>query len=155
MVVIWAYSQVTTNQLGMNQQAYQIFTGALTNAADAASIQVTPASVSDGTPVFDQKQADTQFKQVLASNLNLDPTTLQPKANTLFTTAPVIQLEKFFDYSNTTFPYHYVNSQYGIDVTLNGPSIVYSVEISSPRYYLSTQSFEMQWSEAVAYPDNP
>lgn len=140
---------------GQDELAIERLHYALQLASHAASVMVTDPTVSDGQITFDQTEADAVFKRTLADNLALDKTTLQPLSGSLFQTGPTIELEQFIDYSNATFPDHYVNSTYGIDTTLYGPAIVYAVQLPAPKFFHSSPSFNLQWSTIASYPDNP
>ncbi|SFV03719.1 hypothetical protein [Alicyclobacillus macrosporangiidus] len=154
LIVFFVQVHLSVLNTGYQEQALQRVTYALENASHAASMQVTSASVSDGYPVFDQTQADAIFREVIASNMKLDANTLSPLAGSMFKQPLTVELEQFVDYSNTpSFPYHYSNPAYGIDVVLNGPSIVYVVKIPIPQVWTKNAAYDREWSTVAAYPD--
>ena len=155
LVAYFIQVHVTMLNTGMQENAYERFTYACEIASHDASLDVTPNSVSDGFPIFNQTEATTTFDQDLAENMQLNPNTLAPLPGTLYQQPVQILLEQFFDYSNTSFPYHYTNSTYGIDVTLNGPAIVYVVQAQIPSIEPGVSGFSKTWSVVQGYPDSP
>lgn len=155
MVAYFIQVHVSMLNTATEENAYERFTYACEIASHDASLDVTPESVSDGFPIFDQTKATNSFDQDLAENMQLNPTTLAPLPGTLYQQPVQILLQQFFDYSNTTFPYHYTNSTYGIDVTLNGPAIVYVVQAQIPTIQPGVTGFPKIWSVVQAYPDSP
>lgn len=135
----WTHEQVLN--LEMETVVYHRIENAMILASQDAVEDVEPASTANGQPIFDQTEADETFRATLANNLGLDPNTLQPLPNSTFHVAPKILDEEFYDWSNTTFPYHYVNSTYGIDMTLDAPSIVFVVQFTMPSYAANVQPF--------------
>ncbi|WP_206886118.1 hypothetical protein [Alicyclobacillus mali (ex Roth et al. 2021)] len=135
----WTHEQVLN--LEMETVVYHRIENAMILASQDAVEDVVPSSTANGQPIFDQTEADQTFRATLAHNLGLDPSTLQPLPNSTFHVAPHIVDEEFYDWSNTTFPYHYVNSTYGIDETLDAPSIVFVVQFTMPSYAANVQPF--------------
>ena len=107
-------------------------------AAQDAVQDVTPSTLASGQAVFDQLEADATFRSTLAANLDLNASTLEPNPNTMLKVAPQILVEKFIDYSNSTFPTTYTNSTYHINYTssypITNPSIVLVVQFTMPSY---------------------
>jgi len=135
----WTHEQVLN--LEMETVVYDRFENAMILASQDAVEDVVPSSTANGQPIFDQTEADETFRATLANNLGLDPSTLQPLPNSTFHVAPQIVDEEFYDWSNTTFPYHYVNSTYGINETLDAPSMVVVVQFTVPSYAANVQPF--------------
>ncbi|MCL6441881.1 MAG: hypothetical protein K6T83_00200 [Alicyclobacillus sp.] len=141
LVILQFQAHQQVFNLEMEEEDYHRIEDALQLASQDAVLDVTHDSVADGQVMFDQAQVDTIFRATLANNLDLDPTTLQPKPGTMLTVAPRILDEEFIDTSNASFPYHYVNSTYGVDVTLNEPSIVVVVQFTMPSYAANVKPF--------------
>ncbi|QSO50144.1 hypothetical protein [Alicyclobacillus mengziensis] len=152
--VIFAVTSFTRNtDMNYDLLADRRLADALELASDGASEQVQIASVANGDIVFNQAAADSTFKTILANNLALDPSTLTPLSNSMYQSGATVNVEQFFDYSNTTFPYTYDNPQYGIDVVLTGPAIVYNVTLPVPKNFESSPSgFPLTWTKVASYP---
>ncbi|WP_029421786.1 hypothetical protein [Alicyclobacillus macrosporangiidus] len=151
LVILQFQSHLQVFNLEMEESDYHRVHDALQLATDDAVEMVTQDSVSNGQPVFDQTKADNAFRSTLANNLDLDPGTWQPKPNTMLKTAPQVLDEEFFDWSNANFPYHYVNTTYGIDVTMNEPSIVLVVQFTMPSYAANVKPFTMNIPVVASY----
>ncbi|KPV42691.1 hypothetical protein [Alicyclobacillus ferrooxydans] len=125
----------------------------LESATHAAVLMVVPSSVSDGDITYDQTKANDIFRQIVATNLALNPTTLAPLPNSPYQSPLVIDSEAFIDYSDvSSFPYVYKNPTYGIDVTLHGPAVVYVVQIPIPRAFNASLAYPIRWTVIQAYP---
>ncbi|GBF32818.1 hypothetical protein DCCM_1014 [Desulfocucumis palustris] len=61
---------------------------AVADACKAAAQQVEPRSEADGYPLIETEKAHDAFRYVLALNLNLDETTLEPRANSMVKNTP-------------------------------------------------------------------
>jgi hypothetical protein len=160
LIIFFVKVHLSVLNTGYQIQALQRATYALERASHAASIQVTPESVSDGYPVFDQARAHAVFWQTLASNMQLDQgtvvdaNTMDPLPGTMFKDPVTLEVEQFIDYTVTpSFPYYYVNPAFGIDVVLNGPSIVYVLDVPIPQIWTHQPAYEKRWSVVAAYPD--
>ncbi|TDY40487.1 hypothetical protein C7445_12016, partial [Alicyclobacillus sacchari] len=127
--------------LEMETVVYHRIVNAMFLASQDAVEDVVPSSTANGQPIFNQTEADQTFRETLANNLGLDPNTLQPVPNSTFHVAPQIVDEEFYDWSNAIFPYHYVNSAYGINETLDAPSMVVVVQFTMPSYAANVQPF--------------
>ncbi|EJY57289.1 hypothetical protein URH17368_0012 [Alicyclobacillus hesperidum URH17-3-68] len=135
----WTHEQVLN--LEMETVVYHRIVNAMFLASQDAVEDVVASSTANGQPIFNQTEAAQTFQTTLANNLGLDPNTLQPVPNSTFHVAPRIVDEEFYDWSDTTFPYHYVNSAYGINETLDVPSMVAVVQFTMPSYAANVQPF--------------
>jgi len=153
LIVPWIQAWIDTESADVQERAYQNLNDALESASQAAVLNVEPTSVSDGNIVFNQGQANATFYQMLAQDMDLDSSTLQPLPGSIYQSAPIVKVTQFFDYSNTNFPVHYLNSTYNIDTWIYGPSIVYVVQEAAPKPYTSSTPFTMTWPDVVSYPD--
>lgn len=140
---------------GNQERAYQKFMDALNLAGHDASLDVFSATVANGSPVFNEAEANVTFRDTLAANLDLNPSTLAPVPGSMFQEPLQIQLEQFVDYSNTsTFPYTYTNPTYGVHVIMNGPSIVWVVLAQIPSQIAFEPGFSKTRIVVDAYPDD-
>lgn len=154
MIFSWIATDVAQASGDIDETAYQHLDYALNIASQAAAQQVNFSSVSTGDIVFDQSGAKQTFDQLLASNMNLNTSTLVPNQGSIYTSSPTIQVMQFLDYSNTSFPYHYVNNQWGINTWIYSPSIVFVVQEQAPKAFVSSPSFTMTWPAVVSYEGN-
>ena len=155
MVVILMVLQFQTHQQVMNLEWQEVDARRIDNAMQLASQdaveRVMPTNAGNGQVVFDQSVADATFKSTLAANLDLNSSTLQPDTNTMLSVTPTILVETFLDASNTTFPYTYTNSTYGINVTLNEPSIIFVLQFTIPSYAHNVSPFTMDVPMVQSY----
>lgn len=155
MVVILVVLQFQTHQQVMNLEWQEADARRIDNAMQLASQdaveQVASTNVGDGQVVFNQSVVDTAFKATLAANLDLNSSTLQPNPNTMLSVAPTILVETFLDSSNTTFPYTYTNSTYGINKTLYEPSVIYVLQFTIPSYASNVSPFTMDVPMVQSY----
>jgi hypothetical protein len=111
----------------------------LNRAAHDAALQIDPVYKVDGQIVFLRDKALQVFTDTLTRNLDLKPN-LSPKANTVLRDPVEIIFEDYVDdLSGVTFPYNYVNTQYGIYKTIDGPAVIYEIRTKAPK--LSTYSY--------------
>ncbi|MDF2646843.1 MAG: hypothetical protein K0Q73_2648 [Paenibacillus sp.] len=112
----------------------------LNRAAHDAALQVDPVLRADGHIVFLRTKARQTFNDTLARNMNLKPD-LSPKANALLQNPVEVIFEDYIDdQSGVTFPYNYVNTQYGIYKTIDGPAVIYEIRTKAVKY--STYSYD-------------
>ncbi|MGG3471558.1 hypothetical protein ABES02_29340 [Neobacillus pocheonensis] len=112
----------------------------LHRAAHDAALQVNPALKVNGQIVFVRDKALQAFKDTFAKNMSLKPD-LSPKPNTLLKNPVEIIFEDYIDdQSGVTFPYNYVNSQYGINKTIKGPAVIYEIRTKAVKH--STYSYD-------------
>lgn len=141
LVVLQFWTHEQALNLEMETVVYHRIVNAMVLASQDAVEDVIPSSTANGEPIFDQAAATQTFRTTLANNLGLDTNTLQPLPNSTFHVAPHIVDEEFYDWSNTTFPYHYVNGTYGMNETLDAPSMVVVVQFTMPSYAANVQPF--------------
>lgn len=141
LVILQFYAHQNVLNMELQEQDYQRISDAVKVAAQDASMDVTQNSASSGEPVFDSSLAIQTFDASLAANLNLNPTTLQPNARTMLAVAPKVLDAQFYDWSNATFPYNYVNPTYNLNQTMNNPSVVFVVQCTIPSYAAGTAPF--------------
>ena len=111
-------------------------------AVHDAAIAIVEEELSKGYIVFDQEQAEKNFKQSLMHHLNLNEN-LSPQEHSFFQDQIDVKLLEFYDDQTVdprtgdlmTFPYVYENAEYEIIEVLNGPSVVAVIEVQSPRYF--------------------
>lgn len=108
----------------------------LNRAAHDAALQIDPALRADGYVVFLRDEALQTFKNTLAMNMNLKPD-LAPNPSALVQEPVEVIFEDYIDdQSGVTFPYNYVNTQYGIYKTIDGPAVIYEIRTKSVPYSL-------------------
>ena len=141
LTIIEIEVHMQTLNLSLQEGDYHRLSDALDFASQDATLDVTTNTDATGVAVFNQTEANATFRATLARNLNLDPTTLAPRPNSMLSTAPTILDEQFFDGSNTSFPYTYTNSTYGLNVTLNNPTLVLVVQFTMPSYAANVPTY--------------
>jgi len=82
-------------------------------------------SLANGSFVIDDTQAENNFKLILAHNLGLDETTLEPLSKSVVSQAPII---REFSVENST-PTTYTSSALGKDFDIEHPSVIAVVEV--------------------------
>lgn len=123
---------------------------ALNRATHDASLQINQQQLSIGSSQYDQTAALSVFRKTLAFNLGLNPLTLKPLENTIFSTAPVIEFIDFIDDNdNISFPYLYQNNTYRINKIIRGPAIVTVISIEKPL--LSALSAKLRYRKWAVY----
>lgn len=126
---------------------------AVNRATHDASLCINKQEFSEGRIVFSPNQALITFNNTLAANLGLDPASLNPKPNTLFTSKPAIELLEFIDdNSGINFPYYYQNSTYGINKILYGPAVISIVKIEKPVFCSLSAKFDYRKWCVYEYP---
>lgn len=116
---------------------------ALELAVHDASLNLDKTKVTDGYIVFDQPLAEQMLKNSLATNLKLEPITLNPLTDSFFKgQIRIVYLEYIDDESikktGDVFPFNYRNPTYNLLETIYGPSIVAVVETTSKRFNSDT-----------------
>lgn len=71
-------------------------------AVKSAALSVVPVSQADGKPRIDTAKAHMAFRDTLARNIGLDPTTMVPLANSLYSTPPRYWLVVYNGYDDYT-----------------------------------------------------
>lgn len=133
LTLIFLLMESTNADRAANTSVINAMTYSLQYAAHDAALQIDPIEKSDGYIVFIRDQARNVFEETLQRNLRLKEN-LEPLPNTLLDDPVEIIFEDYVDDSSgITFPYNYVNDQYGIYKTLLGPSVIYEIRVKSPK----------------------
>ncbi|WP_307794966.1 peptidase M23 [Alkalihalobacillus sp. BA299] len=143
LIFIFALIMIIQYNLDADKTATRQLKNTLELAIHDASLAIDENQISQGFVVFDQGQAEINFKESMMYHLRLDSNYV-PVANSFYQNAFKIKVLEFIDDQtpdpnnpgqNITFPYVYTNSTYDIVDVLNGPSIIAVVETISPRYF--------------------
>lgn len=126
---------------------------AVNRATHDASLQLEPETLSSGYQYFDQTAALSAFKTSLANNLGLNPLTLNPLSNSIFSSKPKIEFIDFLDdHDPITFPYLYQNSNYQITKIINGPAVIAVISIEKPVFSSLSAKFHYRKWAVYEYP---
>jgi hypothetical protein len=143
LIFVFALIMTIQYNLDADKTATRQLKNTLELAVHDASLAIDESQISEGYVVFDQLQAEMNFKESMMYHLKLD-TKYTPTANTFYQNAFEIKVLEFIDDQTPdpnnpgqtiTFPYVYTNSTYDVVDVLNGPSIIAVVETVSPRYF--------------------
>lgn len=134
---------VLITQMQFNLDADKTATMQVKNALEIAvhdsSLAVLPSEMANGKVVFDQDKAIVNLRQSLEANLKVQSSggfVYTPKTNSLFKHELYISHLEFIDDSMTTsYPYTYVNQEYDIMETVDGPSVIAVLTTESPRWF--------------------
>ena len=102
-------------------------------AAHAAAQQLDDSKLAQGILSIDSVKAQSQANLYLQQNLRLS-SDLTPLPDG-FLRAPIDVLVLEVINENRIFPYHYVNAEYGYEVTLNRPGVIMIIRVEYPRIY--------------------
>jgi hypothetical protein len=125
--------------LDSDKTATRQIKNALELAVHDAALAVSPVEMGVGRVVFDQNQAIENLKMSLEDNLDVASAggfVYNPNESSFFNNELYITHLEFIDDSiTTTYPYTYVNEDYEIMETVDGPSIIAVMTTESPRWF--------------------
>jgi hypothetical protein len=148
LIFIFALIMTIQYNLDADKTATRQLKNTLELAIHDASLAIDESQISEGYVVFDQLQAEMNFKESMMYHLKLD-TNYTPTANTFYQNAFEVKLLEFIDDKTPdpnnpgqtiTFPYVYTNATYDVVDVLNGPSVITVVETVSPRYFAGNEN---------------
>lgn len=125
---------------------------ALNYAAHDASLQVNKTELGQGRLVFDTTAAGRVFAQTLQDNLRLDSNMTPLPGTMLRERLTVIYTDFIDDNDGVTFPYFYENDAYGIHRWVNGPAVVFAVEVPRPRVFNVNPDYNLIKWAVFEYP---
>lgn len=104
---------------------------------DAALSSLRTDQLAEGKIVFDQVEARRILEESLQENLLLD-SSLHPQENSFFQNTIEIKLVDFIDDSLgiPSYPTNYIDDDYQIIESVEGPAIVVVLETTGPRYFI-------------------
>jgi hypothetical protein len=110
---------------------------------DASLAVVEEQVVDNGLVEFVPAIAEERLKDSLKYHLrlkdSLSPYVLEPLSNSFLDSPIEIKYIRYFDDTNTTFPYIYEDLAEGIVQPLYGPSVVALIEAQSPTPFVGTR----------------
>jgi len=151
-ILLFALITVLQWNLDSDKTATRQLKNALELAVHDASLALDETQLSQGYIVFDQAQAELNFRQSLSYNLKLN-NDLTPVSGSFYKQPFKIDLLQYFDdktpdpnnpSKTISFPYVYSNAKYDVLEVLNGPCVVAVVETKSPRYFKGTPTLIRQ-----------
>lgn len=107
----------------------------MNRAVKAAALQIDGSSeLAAGMFKIDEDKAEETFKTILAENLGLDKTTMEPEENSLLYEKPVIKEFKVLNETPESYTSTVMNQTYDID----NPSVVATIEFKIKSTFLIT-----------------
>ncbi len=107
----------------------------MNRAVKAAALQIDDSSVlAAGMFKIDEDKAEETFKMILAENLGLDKTTMEPEENSLLYEKPIIKEFKVLNETPESYTSTVMNQTYDID----NPSVVATIEFKIKSTFLIT-----------------
>jgi hypothetical protein len=105
----------------------------LNRATHAAVQQIDEQKLSQGLMSIDSGAAKEKAYEYLQGNLQLDHNNVPLLGSFLESPVDILIFDVIND--NHIFPYHYVNSMYNYNVTLERPAVVMIIRVEYPRIY--------------------
>ncbi|WP_440977649.1 hypothetical protein [Sedimentibacter sp. LTW-03] len=107
----------------------------MNRAVKAAALQIDDSNeLASGMFKIDKDKAEETFKIILAENLGLDKTTMQPEENSLLYDKPVIREFKVINETPSSYTSAVINQTYNIE----NPSVVATIEFKIKSTFLIT-----------------
>lgn len=107
----------------------------MNRAVKAAAFQIDDSNkLADGMFKIDENKAEEVFKTVLAENLGLDKTTMQPEENSLLYEKPVFKEFQVINETPSSYTSDVINQTYYI----KSPSVVATIEFKIKSTFLIT-----------------
>jgi hypothetical protein len=122
-------------ELAMNT-VFQVKHG-VNRAVHAAAQQMDQDKLAQGIAAIDEERAEAVAYQYLQANLDLDEDQTPLPGSFLRTPVEILVFEVINN--EEIFPYHYVNAQFGYEVTLDKPGAVLIIGVEYPRIYAIIQ----------------
>lgn len=150
ILFILMFALITQMQFNLDadKTATRQIKNALELAVHDASLTISPSEMGLGNVVFDQNRAIENLRLSLESSLKIQSSggfVYTPNSNSLFKQELYISHLEFIDDSITTnYPYTYVNDDYEIMETVDGPSIIAVMTTESPRWFLGGTTYIRQ-----------
>lgn len=150
VLFILLFALITQMQINLDadKTATRQIKNSLELAIHDAALAVSPVDMANGRIVFDQNLAINNLSESLKSNLRLDTVAgyvYTPKTDSLFKKELYISHLEFIDDSMTnTYPFTYVNEDYDIIETINGPSVIAVLTTESPRWFKGETTYIRQ-----------
>lgn len=108
----------------------------MNRAVKAAALQIDDSSeLAAGMFKIDEDKAEETFKTILAENLGLDKTTMEPEENSLLYEKPIIKEFKVLNETPESYTSTVMNQTYDID----NPSVVATIEFKIKSTFLITE----------------
>lgn len=150
VLFILLFALITQMQINLDadKTATRQIKNALELAVHDAALAISPVDMANGRIVFDQNLAITNLSESLASNLKLETSAgyvYTPNSDSFFKDDLYISHLEFIDDSTTTtYPFTYVNDDYDIMETVNGPSVIAVLTTESPRWFKGETTYIRQ-----------
>ncbi|WP_326910685.1 hypothetical protein [Sedimentibacter sp. MB31-C6] len=108
----------------------------MNRAVKAASLQIKEdgEELANGVFEIDEVKADEAFKEVLAGDLGLSETTLEPKSNSLLYATPIIKEFEVINDTSTSYTSPIINQVYNIE----NPGVIATLEFQIKSTFLVT-----------------
>jgi hypothetical protein len=101
----------------------------------SASLYFDKSEYAEGRMVFNQSEGIKAIEYILKKGLKLDDS-LNPLPNTYWT-EQVDYKVYFYDDSNSTFPFLFVDPDTSFTKTISEPTVIVTINAGKPRYRLS------------------
>ncbi|MEK3992664.1 peptidase M23 [Robertmurraya sp. FSL R5-0851] len=138
-ILLFAFITQMQINLDSDKTATRQIKNALELAVHDAALAISPIDMANGRIVFNQDLAIYNLSESLKSNLHLDTGAgyvYTPTSNSFFKNDLYISHLEFIDDTVTrTYPYTYINNDYDIMETVNGPSVIAVLTTESPRWF--------------------
>jgi len=105
----------------------------LNRATHAAAQQLNEEKLAQGIMSIDPFAAEEKARDYLQYNLQLDVNNYPLQGSFLESPLEILVFEIINE--NRIFPYHYVNEDFGYEVTLLRPGVVMIIRVEYPRIY--------------------
>ncbi|RHW35958.1 peptidase M23 [Neobacillus notoginsengisoli] len=147
-VLLFALLMQMQYNLDADKTATRQLKNAIELAVHDAALAVSPLEMAEGRIVFEQSKAIDNLKLSLEENLKIESAggfVYSPKSNSFYKQDLYISHLEFVDDSITmSYPYTYVNQDYDILETLDGPSVIAVITTESPRWFNGGTSYIRQ-----------
>ncbi|MCM3393292.1 peptidase M23 [Cytobacillus oceanisediminis] len=147
-ILLFAFITQIQFNLDADKTATRQLKNTLELAVHDAALAVNPEQLGNGRIVFDQDKAIDNLKSSLEKNLDIEsgsgfvytPNESSFYKNDIF----LLHLEFIDDSYPRTYPFTYVNDQFKIMETVDGPSVIAVISTESPRWFVGDSSFIRQ-----------
>lgn len=142
ILFVLLFSLITTIQFNLDadKTATRQIKNALELAVHDAALAISDLDLSSGRFIFDRNQAIENFKYSIEQNLKVESNAgfiYTPLENSFFKEPLYVSHFDVIDDTVTlTYPYVYINDQFNIVETIDGPSIIAVMVTESPRYFV-------------------
>ncbi len=134
-LLVYTISTVFQQDYNLNQRQLEKVKFVCEEASASASLYHSKTEYAEGREVFDQAEGKKALEDQIKTLLYLDSSFI-PTASSYWRDKANYKVY-FFDDSNTTYPYVFVDPDTGYTRTITDPTVVVTINTGRPRYRLS------------------